>query len=179
MSCNLDKTWNEAEKALRAMFEAGFYHEGEIPERYQIDFRDHITDIYHMYENVKRINKSRKDQWVDAEGNPAPATTSSKCSDVHQDTVFVTGADDGVITLPDGCYDPDGNISIDTGNITLGDAIASVPDAISWNNEVFTSPEITFGTDTQAAPPQASQSGELPPIDPEKNAEDLNNRDGD
>ena len=49
----------------------------------------------------------------------------------------------------------------------LGDAIASVPDAISWNNEVITTPtDVTIGTDTQAAPPQASQSGDLPSEDP-------------
>tara|TARA_B100001250_G_scaffold145307_1_gene124408 strand:+ start:117 stop:233 length:117 start_codon:yes stop_codon:yes gene_type:complete len=38
MSCNLDKTWTDAEKALRAMFEAGFHHEGEIPAGYQDRF---------------------------------------------------------------------------------------------------------------------------------------------
>ena len=49
MSCNLDKTWTDAEKALRAMFEAGFPHDGDIPEGYRIDFRDHITDIFHCF----------------------------------------------------------------------------------------------------------------------------------
>ncbi len=62
MTCNLDKAWNNAEAAMKAMFEAGFHHEGEIPEGYKIDFRDHITDIWHMYQNVKRINDSRKEQ---------------------------------------------------------------------------------------------------------------------
>ena len=171
MSCNLDKTWNAAEKAMRAMFEAGFHHEGEIPEGYQIDFRDHITDIFHMYENVKRINKSRKDQWKDSEGNEAPEIKPKA-------PTFTVDASDGFVTLPDGCYDPDGNISIGTENITLGDAIASVPDAISWNNQVFTTPT-TIGDTTTIAPPQATQSGELPAVDPEKNAEELNNRDGD
>jgi hypothetical protein len=159
MSCNLDKTWTDAEKALRAMFEAGFHHEGDIPEGYRIDFRDHITDIFHMYENVKRINRARKDQWKDAEGNDAPELKAPE-------PTFTVDTSDGFITLPDGCYDPDGNISIGTDNITLGDAIASVPDAISWNNQVFTTPtDVTIGTDTQAAPPQASQSGDLPPED--------------
>ena len=111
-----------------------------------------------------RINKSRKEQWKDSEGKEAPELKGP-------DTIVVTTDDNGYVTLPDGCYDPDGNISIGTENITLGDAIASVPDAISWNNQVFTTP-------TTIAPPQATQSGELP-VDPEKNAEELNNRDGD
>jgi len=166
MTCNLDKAWLEAEKAMKAMFEAGFHHQGDIPEGYQIDFNDHITDIWHMYQNVKRINKSRKEQWKDAEGKEAPELKGP-------DTIVVTTDDNGYVTLPDGCYDPDGNISIGTENITLGDAIASVPDAISWNNQVFTTP-----TTISTAPPQATQSGELP-VDPEKNAEELNNRDGD
>merc|ERR1711981_1268068 len=125
---------------------AGFHHEGDIPEGYRIDFRDHITDIFHMYENVKRINRARKDQWKDAEGNDAPELKAPE-------PTFTVDTSDGFITLPDGCYDPDGNISIGTDNITLGDAI-------SWNNQVFTTPtDVTIGTDTQAAPPQASQSG--------------------
>ena len=45
-----------------------------------------------------------------------------------------------VVTVPDGCidldFDPDYNISI--GNV-------NVPDAISWNNEVYTQP-VTFNT---------------------------------
>lgn len=48
--------------------------------------------------------------------------------------------DDNVVTVPDGCidldFDPDYNITV--GNI-------DVPDAISWNNEVFTEP-LTFNT---------------------------------
>ena len=84
--------------------------------------------------------------------------------------------------------------------MTLGDAITSIGgDAITWNNEVFNEPvtfntdDLQFSTDT-LAPPQATQSGDLPPttpvprttnplentpVDPEKNAEELNNRDGD
>tara|TARA_B100000579_G_scaffold220540_1_gene180376 strand:+ start:2804 stop:3316 length:513 start_codon:yes stop_codon:yes gene_type:complete len=170
MTCNLDKAWNNAEAAMKAMFEAGFHHEGDIPEGYKIDFRDHITDIWHMYQNVVRINGSRKEQWKDAEGNEAPELKAPE-------PTFTVDASDGFVTLPDGCYDPDGNISIGTDNITLGDAIASVPDAISWNNQVFTTPT-TLGDTTTIAPPQATQSGELP-VDPEKNAEELNNRDGD
>lgn len=176
MTCNLDKTWKDAEEAMKAMFEAGFHHQGEIPEGYRIDFNDHITDIWHMYQNVMRINRSRKEQWKDEDGNEAPELKSPEPK--SPEPTFTIDGSDGFVTLPDGSYDPDGNISIGTDNITLGDAIASVPDAISWNNQVFTTPT-TIGDTTTIAPPQATQSGELPAVDPEKNAEELNNRDGD
>ena len=168
MTCNLDKTWKDAEEAMKAMFEAGFHHQGEIPEGYRIDFNDHITDIWHMYQNVMRINRSRKEQWKDEDGNEAPELKSPEPK--SPEPTFTIDGSDGFVTLPDGSYDPDGNISIGTDNITLGDAIASVPDAISWNNQVFTTPT-TIGDTTTIAPPQATQSGELPAVDPEKNAE--------
>ena len=160
MSCNLHKAWLEAELAMKNAFQVAFEHEGKVPANYETDYRADITDFWHMYQNVVRMRKNLV--------QVVPENYQHEPTESEKDSIVITGADDGVITLPDGCYDPDGNISIDTSNITLGDAIASVPDAISWNNEVFTSPEITFGTDTQVAPPQASQSGELPPTTPEK-----------
>ena len=86
-------------------------------------------------------------------------------------------------TVPDGSidldYDPDYNISL--GNV-------DVPDAISWNNEVFTTPKVTYNTgDSITFVNDGTQSAEGNPGTPivtfgdtekEKNAEALNDRDG-
>ena len=188
MSCKLHSAWLEAEEAMKQMFIAGFEAEGKYPEKYETDYRADITDIWHMYQNVRRIRENMvkmvPENYIHEHEDSSTSTEDSSTS--TNDTIHITTSDNGVATLPDGCYDPDGNITLDPGvNITLGDAITSVGDAITWNNEVFNEP-ITF----EAAPPTATQSGELPPttiptprttnpIDPEKNAEDLNNRDGD
>lgn len=157
MSCNLHKAWLEAEEAMKQMFVVGFEHEGKYPEKYETDYRADITDIWHMYQNVRRIRLNMVA--IVPEDYVHEGTCDGK---TDTDTVtFSTGTgDEGTFVLPDGCYDPDGNVSV-----TLGDAITSIGgDAITWNNEVFNEP-VTFTTDTQAAPPQASQSGDLPPED--------------
>ena len=89
----------------------------------------------------------------------------------HQDTFTVP---DGSIDLD---YDPDYNISLGS----------DVPDAISWNNEVFTEP-LTFNTgDSITFVNDGTLSAEGNPGTPvitfgddakEKNAEALNDRDG-
>ena len=90
----------------------------------------------------------------------------------HEDTFTVP---DGSIDLD---YDPDYNISL--GNI-------DVPDAISWNNEVFTEP-VTFNTgDSVTFVNDGTLSAEGNPGTPivtfgdaerNLNAEELNDRDG-
>ena len=89
----------------------------------------------------------------------------------HEDTFTVP---DGSIDLD---YDPDYNISLGS----------DVPDAISWNNEVFTEP-LTFNTgDSITFVNDGTLSAEGNPGTPivtfgdaekEKNAEALNDRDG-
>ena len=160
MSCSLHKAWLDAEKAMKNMFVVGFEHEGKYPEKYDTDYRADITDIWHMYQNVRRIR-------LNMVAN-IPEGYVHEEEESSDDTVHIEiGSDDGTVTLPDGCYDPDGNISV-----TLGDAITSIGgDAITWNNEVFNEPvtfntdDLQFSTDT-LAPPQATQSGDLPPTTP-------------
>ena len=104
----------------------------------------------HRTQVTKKINLQKKKKKVDS-------CFSSK--DLGNTKFLMLNTTDGAQTESGNWNDttPTSSvISIGTDNITLGDAIASVPDAISWNNEVFTTPtDVTIGTDTQAAPPQA------------------------
>ena len=58
MSCKLHSAWLEAEEAMKQMFIAGFEAEGKYPEKYETDYRADITDIWHMYQNVRRIREN-------------------------------------------------------------------------------------------------------------------------
>ena len=166
MTCGLHTKFDKAVDAVKEALHAAIDTK---------DFnRSTLSELWRHYQGLQTIS----------EGLPEHKEHDSITFDTKNVPGFESDYTPGI--FPDGCYDPDGNITLDPGvNITLGDAITSVGDAITWNNEVFNEP-ITF----EAAPPTATQSGELPPttiptprttnpIDPEQNAEDLNNRDGD
>lgn len=155
MTCNLKEKFKAAEAAIRVAFDAALEHQDDF------DNTETVTDIWHMYSNWRRTIKSVPD-----------------LPEHSHDTTNVPYSFGVDTTLPDGCYDPDHNISIDTAGIADNTTTFAPPNG-DWGEYMSTGDMITFtnenstGTVGIPAQPQVTKA-----VDPEQNAADLNDRDG-
>lgn len=158
MTCNLKEKFKAAEAAIRVAFDAALEHQDDF------DNTETVTDIWHMYSNWRRTIKSVPD---------LPEHSHDTTDNINVPYSF--GVD---TTLPDGCYDPDHNISIDTAGIADNTTTFAPPNG-DWGEYMSTGDMITFtnenstGTVGIPAQPQVTKA-----VDPEQNAADLNDRDG-
>ena len=119
MACSLHGKLDAAVSAAKAAFD-------EAHEKDSLSDSD-LNLLFVYYQGLKKIRSEL------GEHNHDSVTFNSD--------YLVEGASGTYAAFPDGCYDPDGNVSL-----SIGDAdTVSVPDAISWNDQVFNEP-ITFNT---------------------------------
>lgn len=158
MTCNLKEKFKAAEAAMRVAFDAALEHQDDF------DNSETVTDVWHMYSNWRRTIKSVPD-------------LPEHSHDTANSTPYSFGVDLPPTTLPDGSYDPDHNISIDTA-AAADNTVTFAPPNGDWGEYMSTGDMITFtnanstGTVGIPAEPQVTK------VDPEQNAADLNDRDG-
>ena len=157
MTCNLKAKFKEAETAIREAFDAALKHQDDFNNS------DTVTDVWMMYSNWRRLD--------------VPNVTNSHddtVTNVPTDTPFSFGVD--LPQIPDGSYDPDSNITLDTG---VDNTVTFAPPNGDWGEYMSTGDMITFtnenstGTVGIPAQPEVTKA-----VDPEQNAADLNDRDG-
>jgi|TARA_B100001094_G_scaffold304760_1_gene334020 hypothetical protein len=165
MTCNLKAKFKEAETAIREAFDVALKHQDDFNNS------ETVTDVWMMYSNWRRLDLPN----VFLEHSHDDTVTN-----VPTDTPFNFNVD--LPQMPDGSYDPDSNITLDTG---VDNTVTFAPPNGDWGEYMSTGDMITFtnanseGTIGVPAQPEVTKfrTPEQNAAD-QQHADDINDKDG-